>query len=37
MDTVTEGRLAIALAQAVGRYEQMYGTLELDVRKRSKK
>ena len=30
-------RLAIALAQAVGRYEQMYGTLELDVRKRSKK
>ena len=28
-------RLAIALAQAVGRYEQMYGVLELDLRKRA--
>lgn len=27
-------RLAIALAQAVARYEQTYGTLELDERKR---
>ena len=29
-------RLAIALAQAVGRYEAQYGVLELDVRKRTK-
>ncbi len=27
-------RLALALGQAVGRYEQAYGTLELDERKR---
>ncbi len=27
-------RLAIALSQAVGRYEQTYGTLELDEKKR---
>lgn len=27
-------RLAIALGQAVGRYEQAYGTLELDEKKR---
>lgn len=29
-------RLAIALAQAVGRYEAQYGVLELDARKRAK-
>jgi len=30
-------RLAIALGQAVGRYEQTYGVLELDERKRRTK